>query len=142
MPDQALCTSQSTRVLIVDDIPEVRRELTVLLDLTGEVQVVGEASNGVEAICQVQALRPDVIVMDLEMPVMDGYTATRRIKEAFAGCRVIALTIHGEEAEKQQALEAGVADVVVKGAPLKVLLRAISAPDPELPGETQLGGKL
>jgi CheY-like chemotaxis protein len=65
--------------------------------------------------------------MDLEMPVMDGYAAARRIRAACPACRVVALTIHAGEAERQQALQAGMADVVVKGAPLEVLLRAIWA---------------
>ncbi len=118
------------RVLIVDDVPEVRHDLSVLLQLTDEVQVVGEASNGAEAIDQAEALRPDVVIMDLEMPVMDGYAATRRVKAVSPGCRVIALTIHDGRAERQQALQAGMADVVVKGAPLEALLRAIGVATP------------
>ncbi len=129
MPDQDSPSHNRhlPRVLIVDDVPEVRQDLHLLLQLTGEVQVVGEASNGVEAINQVEALRPDVVVMDLEMPVMDGYAAARRIKAVFPVCRVIALTIHDSEAERQQARQAGMTDVVVKGALLEVLLRAICA---------------
>ncbi len=115
------------RVLIVDDVPEVRQDLRLLLQLTGEVEVAGEAADGVEAIKQTEALRPEVVVMDLEMPAMDGCAATRQIKAAFPECRVIALTIHGEEAERERAKEAGMEEVVVKGAPLEVLLRAIWA---------------
>jgi DNA-binding NarL/FixJ family response regulator len=115
------------RVLIVDDVLQVRQELRGLLSLAGELEVVGEAANGLEAISQAEALRPDVVVMDLEMPVLDGYEATRRIKAVCPACRVVALTIHAGEAERQKALQAGMADVVVKGAPLEVLLRAIGA---------------
>ncbi len=127
MPDQS---SEPTnhhllRVLIVDDVPDVRQELRLLLELTGELQVIGEAANGLEAMARVDVLRPDVVVMDLEMPVMDGYAATRRIKAASPACGVIALTIHGDQGERLEALEAGMADVVVKGAPLEELLQAI-----------------
>jgi len=118
---------RALRVLIVDDMPQVRQDLRLLLQLAGEIEVVGEATNGLEAISQAEALRPDVVVMDLEMPVMDGYEAARQIKTRRPVCRVVALTIHGGEAERQQALQAGMADVVVKGAPLEVLLRAIWA---------------
>ncbi len=131
MPDQVSLSHDRSlsRVLIVDDVAEVRQDLHLLLQLTGAVQVVGEASNGAEAIEQAEALRPDAVVMDLEMPVMDGYTATRRIKAAFPSCRVIALTIHGDGTERERALQAGMAEVVVKGERLEVLLRAIEAAD-------------
>jgi DNA-binding NarL/FixJ family response regulator len=114
-------------VLIVDDVAQVRQSLRTVLTLAGDIEIVGEAGDGLEAIGQAQALRPEVVVMDLEMPVMDGYEATRRIKAVCPACRVVALTIHAAEAERQQALQAGMADVVVKGAPLEVLLRAIWA---------------
>lgn len=130
MPTQSSSSNpdcRALRVLIVDDVLQVRQELRGLLPLAGELEVVGEAANGLEAISQAEALRPDVMVMDLEMPVLDGYEATRRIKVVCPACRVVALTIHAGEAERQQALQAGMADVVVKGSPLEVLLRAIWA---------------
>ncbi len=117
----------SIRVLIVDDMAQVRQDLRTVLTLAGDIEIVGEAGDGLEAVGQAQALRPEVVVMDLEMPVMDGYEATRRIKGLCPACRVVALTIHAGEAERQQALQAGMADVAVKGAPLEVLLRAIWA---------------
>ena len=113
------------RVLIVDDVERVRQDLCTFLNLSGNIEIVGEASNGLEAIRLVQNLYPQVVLMDLEMPVMDGYEAARQIKASHPSCRVIALTIHAGEAERQQALQAGMADVVTKGAPLEVLLRAI-----------------
>ncbi len=116
---------RALRVLIVDDVPQVRQELRGLLQLTGELEVVGEAANGLEAISQAEALRPDVVVMDLEMPVMDGYEATRQIKTRRPACRVVALTIHGGETERQRAFQAGADSFVVKGAPLETLMEAI-----------------
>lgn len=113
------------RVMIVDDVERVRQDLCTFLSLTGNIEIVGEASNGLEAIRLVETLRPQVILMDLEMPIMDGYEAARQIKILQPACRVIALSIHAGEAERQQALQAGMADLIVKGAPLEMLLRAI-----------------
>jgi DNA-binding NarL/FixJ family response regulator len=115
------------RVLIVDDVERVRQDLRTFLTLTGNIEIVGEAKNGLDAIRLVEALCPQVVLMDLEMPVMDGYEAARQIKVIQPCCQMIALTIHASEAERQQALQAGMVDVVVKGAPLEVLLRAIGA---------------
>jgi DNA-binding NarL/FixJ family response regulator len=114
------------RVLIVDDNAQVRRELRTVLVLAGDVEVVGEAADGWEAIRQAETLRPDVVVMDLEMPVMDGCEATQQIKTRSPGCRVIALTIHGDEAARQQASQAGADDFIVKGAPMNSLIQAIT----------------
>lgn len=121
---------KAIRILIVDDLPQVRQGLASVLQLAARrvepgIEVAGEAQNGYEAIGQAQTLHPDVILMDLEMPVMDGYEATRQIKALQPACRVIALTIHSGEAERQKALDAGMADLLVKGAPLDALLRAI-----------------
>jgi pilus assembly protein CpaE len=121
---------KSIRILIVDDLPHVRQELVQLLQLAARkiepgIEVAGEAQNGYEAISQAQTLRPDVILMDLEMPVMDGYEAARQIKALQPSCQIIALTIHSGEAARQKAFTAGMADLVVKGAPLEMLLRAI-----------------
>ena len=99
-----------TRVLIVDDMAHVRQELRTWLELTGEVQVVGEATNGAEAVAQAEQLRPDVIVMDLEMPVMDGLTATREIKARGWANRVTILSVHADADTVQRARNAG-ADV-------------------------------
>jgi DNA-binding NarL/FixJ family response regulator len=113
------------RVMIVDDMERVRQDLCTFLTLTGNIEIVGEASNGLEAIRLVETLRPQVILMDLEMPIMDGYEAARQIKALQPSCRVIALSIHAGEEERQQALQAGMAALIVKGAPLEMLLQAI-----------------
>lgn len=113
------------RVLIVDDVEQVRRDLRTLLTLVGGAEIGGEAGNGLEAIQSAKTLLPEVILMDLEMPVMDGYEATRQIKKIQPGCRVIALSIHAGEPERQRASQAGVDDFIVKGAALETLLRAI-----------------
>ncbi len=117
------------RVLIVDDREQVRQDLHTFLTLTGGLEIVGEANNGLEAVHLAETLRPQVVLMDLEMPLLDGCNATLQIKALQPSCRVIALTIHAEEAERQTALEAGVDFFVVKGAPMEMLVEAIfSAP--------------
>ncbi len=97
-----------------------------MLTLVGDVQIVGEAEDGRQAIRQVEALRPDVVVMDLEMPVMDGYEAARQMKSRYPACRVIALTIHSDETARQQASQAGVDAFIVKGAPMDSLIHAMT----------------
>ncbi len=113
-------------VLIVDNVREVREELALLLQLSGNLDVIGEAGNGLDAIRQAEALHPDVVIMDLEMPIMDGYTATRRIKASYPTCRVIALTIHGDAETQRRAEQAGVDGFVVKGAALETLLQQVT----------------
>jgi DNA-binding NarL/FixJ family response regulator len=105
----------------------VREGLRTVLTLAGDIEIVGEARDGLEAVDQAQRLRPDVAVMDLEMPVMDGYEATRRIKAVCPACRVVALTIHAGEAERRSALAAGIDAFIVKGAPVETLVHAVCA---------------
>ncbi|MFN8596303.1 MAG: response regulator transcription factor [Anaerolineae bacterium] len=114
------------RVLIVDDRPQVRQDLCTLLPLAGDFQVVGEAANGAEAIEQATVLQPDVILMDLEMPMVDGYEATRQIKARRSACRIVALSIHTGEAARHKAAQAGVDGFIEKGAPLSSLLQAMT----------------
>jgi DNA-binding NarL/FixJ family response regulator len=120
------------RVLIVDDVNPVRQDLRTILTLAGAadkehpIKIVGEAMNGLEAVRQAEILLPEVILMDLEMPVMDGFQAARQVKARCPDCRIIALTVHDYPAARQAALEAGMDGFVVKGAPVEILLEAIS----------------
>ena len=113
------------KVLIVDDMPQVRQDLRTFLNLTLDIEVVGEAANGIEAIRQTEILKPDVILMDLEMPQLDGYQASRKIKTNDPQCKIIALSIHGGITERQQALLCGIDYFVIKGEPLENLIKAI-----------------
>ena len=112
-----------TRVLIADDRPRSRSGLKALLALRSEIQVVGEAANGQEAVRLVEELQPDVVLMDVKMPVMDGLEATRIIKERWPGVKVIVLTIHA--GYRADALAAGADAFLVKGGPAKDLVKAI-----------------
>jgi DNA-binding NarL/FixJ family response regulator len=113
------------RVLIADDTPEVRRELRMLLTLAGDIEIVGEAANGLEAIRLSDLLQPDALITDLEMPLMDGYEAVRQIKERQPSCRIVVLTIHNGEAEREKAKQAGADVFLVKGEAMEVLLKAL-----------------
>jgi DNA-binding NarL/FixJ family response regulator len=113
------------RVLIVDDMERVRRDLCTFLTLTGDIKIVGEAGNGRDAIHLAATLCPQVILMDLEMPVLNGYEAIRQIKVSQPSCRIIALTIHEGEAERERAHQAGADHFITKGPSLDRLLEAI-----------------
>lgn len=124
------------RILIADDIADVRRDLRLLLEIVVGCEVVGETADGQGAINQSTRLRPDVVIMDLAMPGLDGYAAAARIKSALADCRVVALTVHADDASRQKAVAAGFDAFVVKGAPLLELLGAIGPLGKETPLET------
>lgn len=113
------------RVLIVDDVLEVRRDLRTALTLAGNIEVVGEATNGLEAVNLAQSLEPVVVLMDLKMPVMDGYEATRWIKAQQPTPRVVILSIHAGAGEEERARAAGADAFVVKGDSYQILLNAI-----------------
>jgi DNA-binding NarL/FixJ family response regulator len=129
MKPQANTTS--VRVLIVDDIVQVRQDLRTVLLLAGNeagipIEIIGEAANGKEAVHLAEVFQPEVILMDLAMPVLDGFEATRQVKKRDPSCRVIALTVHDYEAARQKAIQSGVDVFFVKGAPVEMLVQAIS----------------
>lgn len=119
------------RVLIADDRRQVRQELRAILPLAGNIEVVGEAADGQEAVQLVAALRPQAVLLDLQMPVMDGYQAALEIKAICPACRVVALTVHGDETARRKASESGVDAFVVKGAPLSILVQVLSGSSPK-----------
>lgn len=114
------------RLLIVDDVNQVRQDLRLLLDLSGNVEVVGEAANGLEAIRKAEALEPEVILMDLEMPVLNGYEAAKQIKQRQPACRIIALTVHDYALARQKAHQARIDAFFIKGEPMDDLIKIIS----------------
>ena len=113
------------RVLIVDDMPQVRCDLRLLLQLSSELEVVGEAANGQEAILQAEILHPDVVIMDIKMPIMDGLQATSQIKKHKLAKRVLVLSIYSDGEEVQRAIEAGADVFIVKGTPYSTLMKFI-----------------
>ena len=123
-------TQEYIRVLIVDDVLLVRQGLATMLKLAAKnssphIEVIGEAQNGAEAIQQAQKLRPDVVLMDLEMPLLDGYEATRQIKITLPATRMIILSIHAGADEQKLAQLAGADCFIEKSSPLEGLIQAI-----------------
>ena len=112
-------------VLIVDDMPQVRQDLRLLLQLTNELEVVGEAANGQEAIQLAKLLHPDVVIMDVEMPVLDGLQATLQIKKHNLAKRVVILSVHSEPEDEASAIQAGADAFIQKGAPYNTLIQSI-----------------
>lgn len=115
------------RVLIVDDHTLVRDGIRSLLALLADVEVVGEASNGKEALEKIKELVPDVVLMDLAMPVMGGLEATRRIRKEFPVTKVIALTQYDDSDYVIPVIEAGARGFVTKMAAFSELASAIQA---------------
>jgi NarL family two-component system response regulator LiaR len=101
-------------ILIVDDHPVVRQGLRTFLDLQGDLSVVGEAETGAEAVTKVQELLPDVVLMDLVMPDLDGIEAARRIRDVSPSTKVIVLTSYAEDEKVFPAIKAGAAGYLLK----------------------------
>ena len=115
------------RILLADDHAVVRQGLKMFLALDPELEVVGEAANGAQAVEQVALLKPDVVLMDLKMPVMDGLTAIGRIRAAYPDTEVIAVTSVLEDAAIIDAVRAGAIGYLLKDTEADELCRAIKA---------------
>ncbi len=115
------------RVLVVDDQRLMRDGIASLLSLQPGIKIVGTASDGKEAIAQAAALRPDVILMDVRMPVMDGVVATEQIRRQLPSCRILMLTTFDDEQYVIQALQAGASGYLLKDIPASDLAQAVHA---------------
>jgi DNA-binding NarL/FixJ family response regulator len=114
-------------VLLVEDHPVVRAGLAELLSGTDDINVMGAAGNGAEAIEMLGDLRPDVVLMDLSMPVMNGTEATKRISEAHPDVRIVILTSFSDRDRILAALDAGAIGYILKDAEPDELIRAVRA---------------
>ena len=114
-----------TRILIVDDHALIRRGLADLLRYEKDLAVVGEASDGEAAVAVATELKPDVVVMDLMMPVMDGVEATQRIKTALPEAKILILTTFGTSVDVARAIAAGASGAIMKDASMEDQLHAI-----------------
>ncbi len=114
-------------VLVADDHPIVRSGIVALLQTAEDVEVVGEASTGLEAVDLAVALKPDVVLMDLRMPGIDGDEATARILGAGSGVRVLILTTYESDDSILTAIEAGASGYLLKAAPQEEILAGVRA---------------
>ena len=119
--------THSVRVLVVDDQRLMRDGIASLLEMQDAIEVVGTASNGQEALEQAIALHPDVILMDVRMPVMDGIVATRLVCQQLSACRILMLTTFNDEEYVIDALRAGASGYLLKDLPAPDLARAVQA---------------
>jgi DNA-binding NarL/FixJ family response regulator len=115
------------RVVLVDDHPVVRRGLRALLESLDDVAVVGEAADGAAAVREAQLTHPDVVLMDVQMPGMDGIEATRRIRAACPDVPVLILTMYDDDATVFTAMQAGARGYLLKGAEQEEIARALRA---------------
>jgi two-component system response regulator NreC len=112
-------------LLIVDDLDHVRQGLITLLNLSEDLEIIGEAVNGFEAIGKALVLKPDVILMDYEMPKLDGIEATKIVKNLNPDIQIVMISIHDSLELKRKAIEAGVAVYENKGGPVDELMDKI-----------------
>ncbi len=120
-------SGKRTRVLVVDDHAIVRQGLRAILDTEPDIEVVGEAADGREAVRKTLALRPDVVIMDVSMPRMNGLEATARIAKESAEVKIVALTMHSSEEYVYSLLKAGARGYLLKESVSSDLIEAIHA---------------
>jgi two-component system response regulator DesR len=118
-------TGDAIRLLIADDQALVRGALGALLELEPDLTVVGMAADGTEAVRLAEQLRPDVCLMDIQMPGMDGVEATRRIREVSEGTRILVVTTFARPGYLRSALDAGASGFIVKDTPAEELAEAV-----------------
>ena len=114
-----------TRILVADDHALLRVGLNTMLNTQPDMVVVGEASNGRDAVVRAKELRPDVVVMDLMMPKLDGAEATRQIVESLPDVKIIILTSYGTSADLARAMANGAVGAQMKGSPIDEIIKAI-----------------
>lgn len=125
--------AKKIRILIADDHAVVRSGLQSLLKLAREFVVVGEANNGTDAVKMADELKPDVVLLDISMPIMSGIEATRVIKQKSSGTKVLILTIHASEDFVQEVIQAGADGYVLKHADKEEIfdaIRSVAASEP------------
>jgi len=132
-----------SRILVVDDHPLMRKGFVFVLSSQPDMEVVGEAADGLEALKLCQRLRPDLVLMDLSMPMMDGIDATREMKECCPKTIVLVVTAHEDEGLMLRAIKAGAVGYVLKGSEPAYLIGSVrEALEGESPMDQRLAGRL
>ncbi|MES2693124.1 MAG: response regulator transcription factor [Verrucomicrobiota bacterium] len=114
-----------SRILLVDDHAVLRQGMKHLIDAESDMEVVGQAADGGQAVSMAATLKPDIVVMDLSMPEMGGAEATRRLKIASPACKVLVLTVHEDRSYLKELLEAGALGYMLKRAAPEELINAL-----------------
>jgi two-component system response regulator NreC len=117
--------STHLRILLVDDHAVVREGLRLLINTQADMEVVGEADDGSQVLQQAKALQPDVVIMDISMPQLNGVQATERLKAAYPRIKILVLSSYSDEAHIRQALASGASSYVLKRTIAEELIRAI-----------------
>lgn len=119
--------SNEIRIVLADDHPIVRRGLRLTIESDPRLQVVAEANDGEEALAQIQAQRPDVAVLDLDMPRLDGFGVARALQQARLAVEVVFLTLHSEEDMFQAAMELGAKGYILKESAVDEIVQGIKS---------------
>ncbi len=117
--------SRTVRILIVDDQDLIRQTIQMYLEQEPDLEIIGYAKNGTEALKQIETLEPDIAIVDLEMPDMDGLTTIKIIRDRFIQTKILILSSHDDRQHINQAIEAGAKGYLVKGTPAQELANAV-----------------
>ena len=117
--------SRTIRILVVDDQDLIRQTIQMYLQQEPDLEIIGYAENGTEALKQIEALEPDIAIVDLEMPDMDGLTTIQIIRDRFIQTKILILSSHDDQQHINQAIEAGAKGYLVKGTPAQELANAV-----------------
>ena len=124
-PDTHSLPKKRTRILLADDHASFRKSLKILVESNGRIEVVGQARNGLEAVRMAGDLRPEVVVMDMAMPLLNGLEATRQMMRAFPATRVLILSAHPDPEYIKQAMTFGASGYLIKQSSTHVLGEAV-----------------
>jgi DNA-binding NarL/FixJ family response regulator len=119
--------AQTIRILVVDDQTLVRQGLATLLSIESDFEIVGQSADGTQAFLHVEQLKPDVVLMDLRMPICDGITAAARIREKYPLVKILALTTFDDDELIFEAIEAGASGYLLKDTPREQVAAAVRA---------------